>query len=235
MFHPRLICFDCAGTLLNVRWDAAEVAVEAAATAGLDLPVEQAKAAFRQQFGDRWEEYTKVNLVRDTGVMTEWWLDFAKTWGAPFGISADDCRTMIRIIWSRMYSPMEESFRPFPEVRDCLERLRERKFALAVVSNWDFSLHGILEAQGLSGYFHRVYASLEVGAEKPDPKIFQTVLGDFNIDPAFVTHIGDDPLDDVEGARRAMVHGVLLDRSKFSSEGGVFANLTDFADRLCKN
>lgn len=234
MVFPRIISFDCAGTLLNVTWDAAEVAIEASRTMGRDLADEAgAKQAFRQQLQARWPEYAQVNTTRSRAAVDEWWLQFACDWGAPLGFDVDECRTLLRLVWERLYSPMEEGFRLYPDVVDCLERLNKHGYALIVVSNWDISLEGVLDAHGIRPYFRRVFASLVEGVEKPDPRLFQIAIKDFSVNASRVTHIGDDPVDDLEGARRAQMHGVMLDRSRFDSRDGIFANLTDFADKLC--
>ncbi|MBC8065550.1 MAG: HAD-IA family hydrolase, partial [Chlorobia bacterium] len=58
-----------------------------------------------------------------------------------------------------------------------------------------------------------VVASLEYGVEKPDPRLFHVVLDHFEVDPSDVLHVGDNPLDDLEGAQGVGMRGVLIDRS----------------------
>jgi len=48
---------------------------------------------------------------------------------------------------------------------------------LVVVSNWDVSLHEVLERIGLAPYLDGVVTSAEVGARKPDPAIFERRWG----------------------------------------------------------
>ncbi len=64
----------------------------------------------------------------------------------------------------------------FPEVIDVLEKLRAARFRLAVISNFDGRLRPILQQLGLTKYFSSVIISSEVGADKPDPLIFQRAL-----------------------------------------------------------
>jgi putative hydrolase of the HAD superfamily len=56
-----------------------------------------------------------------------------------------------------------------------LERLRGGA-RLAVVSNWDVSLHDVLERTGLRGLVDVVVISSELGVAKPDPAIFRAAL-----------------------------------------------------------
>jgi len=97
---------------------------------------------------------------------------------------------------------------------------------LAVVSNWDISLHRILENLNLASSFEFVIASLEEGPEKPDPALFHLALERLNLPPADVVHIGDDPVDDFAGAQAVQMRTLLLRRSEeLSHEAGVIHTL----------
>ena len=61
-------------------------------------------------------------------------------------------------------------FSAYPEVPGALARLRAAGFALVVASNWDVSLHDVLERTGLGVLLDGVVTSAEVGAAKPDPR-----------------------------------------------------------------
>src|SRR5213596_4142167 len=76
---------------------------------------------------------------------------------------------------------------PYPEVFDVLEKLQPR-FQLAVISNFDGRLRFILEHLGISKYFAHVLVSSEIGADKPDPEIFQRALKVMGLKPSEVLH-----------------------------------------------
>jgi putative hydrolase of the HAD superfamily len=103
----------------------------------------------------------------------------------------------------------------YPEVPGVLEELRPR-FQLAVVSNFDGRLRFILEHLGISKYFAHVFVSSEVGADKPDPEIYQRALKLMNLHPNEVLHVGDDPERDWEAANAAGLSVFRLDRPKNS-------------------
>ncbi len=63
-------------------------------------------------------------------------------------------------------------FRAYSDVPDALRALRAAGHRIVVVSNWDVSLHEALRTAGLSELVDGAIASAEVGAEKPDPRIF---------------------------------------------------------------
>jgi FMN phosphatase YigB (HAD superfamily) len=68
------------------------------------------------------------------------------------------------------------SFEILPGVPGVLRQLRARGLALAVVSNWDVSVHARLEELGLAGLVDVAVASSDAGASKPDREIFEHAL-----------------------------------------------------------
>src|SRR5262249_23198410 len=94
-------------------------------------------------------------------------------------------------------------------------KLRQR-FKLAIVSNFDGRLRVILEHLGISKYFGYVFASSEIGADKPDPEIFRRALKFLKLHPGEVLHVGDDPERDWQAATAAGLSIFQLERSKNS-------------------
>ena len=103
----------------------------------------------------------------------------------------------------------------YPEVPGVLEQLQPR-FQLAVISNFDGRLRLILEHLGISKFFRHVFVSSELGADKPDPEIYQRVLQFIDLKPNEVLHVGDDPERDWEAASVAGLSIFRLDRRKNS-------------------
>jgi putative hydrolase of the HAD superfamily len=93
-------------------------------------------------------------------------------------------------------------FRAIRGVVEALAGLRARGLALAVVSNWDVSLHDRLEQLGLRPYFDAVVSSAEAGAGKPDPRIFEAALAQLGVQPERALHVGDSS-EDAAGAKAA--------------------------------
>jgi FMN phosphatase YigB (HAD superfamily) len=91
-----------------------------------------------------------------------------------------------------------------PDVRPCLEALRERGLRLGIVCDVGFSggelLRELLEGEGLLGHFAGWAFSDEVGHYKPSPRIFEAALGSLGADPAAALHVGDLRRTDVAGA-----------------------------------
>lgn len=100
----------------------------------------------------------------------------------------------------------------YPDAADVMTRLRDSGLAIGVVSNWDVSLHDALERVGLAPLVDAVVTSAEAGASKPDAAIFERAGELLAARPHRILHVGDDPEGDVDGARRAHLHAVLLAR-----------------------
>jgi putative hydrolase of the HAD superfamily len=124
-------------------------------------------------------------------------------------------------------------FRAYPEVPDALTRLRAGGARLAVVSNWDVSLHDVLERTALRPLVDAVVISAELGAAKPDPAIFRAALERLGAEAGDALHAGDSVEHDVAGARAAGIEAVLVARDGAEVPDGVraVASLDELLDR----
>jgi putative hydrolase of the HAD superfamily len=112
-------------------------------------------------------------------------------------------------------------FGPYPEVPGVLARLRADGARLAVVSNWDVSLHDVLERTGLRRLVDAVVISAELGVAKPDPAIFRTALERVGAEAEGALHVGDSLEEDIVGARAAGLQAVLVLRDGGAAPDGV--------------
>ena len=98
-----------------------------------------------------------------------------------------------------------------PGVPDALAAFRSMGLQLIVVSNSDGTAERTLIEADLRRYLTAVVDSDVVGFAKPDPRIFRYALAACGTHPERVLHVGDMLHADVEGARRAGLHALLLD------------------------
>ena len=103
-------------------------------------------------------------------------------------------------------------FEPYPDVLPALRELRDRGVTLVIASNWDCSLPEWLRPAGILELVDGVVTSAEVGAAKPEPRVFQRALAVAGVEPGEALHVGDKVDNDIEGAAAAGVRGVLLQR-----------------------
>ncbi len=100
----------------------------------------------------------------------------------------------------------------FPEAVGTLRNLRREGYRLGVISNASHTLPETLRKVGLAEYFHTITYSFDVGAEKPDLRIFRRAVAQANATEERCIHVGDSFEADYLGARRAGLHAVLLAR-----------------------
>ena len=103
----------------------------------------------------------------------------------------------------------------YPEVLSVLQTLNGR-FELSVISNFDGRLRIVLERLGISRFFRHIFVSSELGADKPDPVIYQRAVKGIQMRPAEILHVGDDPDRDWKAATLAGLQVFKLDRAKNS-------------------
>lgn len=109
-------------------------------------------------------------------------------------------------------------FSLYPDALPALDALAAAGLPVAVVSNWDCSLPATLAGLGVADRFAAVVVSAVVGARKPEPAIFRHALARLGVPPGAALHCGDLPGADCDGARRAGLRAVLLDRAGGSPE-----------------
>jgi FMN phosphatase YigB (HAD superfamily) len=92
-----------------------------------------------------------------------------------------------------------------PDIGATLERLRADGLVLGIVCHAGFTggaiLRDFLAGKGLLEHFSGWGFSDEVGAYKPDPRIFEAALSMLDAAPAEAVHIGDLRRTDIAGAR----------------------------------
>ncbi len=88
---------------------------------------------------------------------------------------------------------------------DVLEWLRDEKYLLGVLSNMGSHdiVYKLLERDGLLDYFDVVVSSQMLGWKKPDEKVFWYLIRVFGVEPEEIVFIGDDPVADILGAKKA--------------------------------
>ena len=102
----------------------------------------------------------------------------------------------------------------YPDVLETLNSLRDRGLLLDVISNFDSRLVEILHGLGAGSLFENVFVSSRVGYAKPEPQIFHAALQCHDLKPEHALHVGDSESNDLDGAARAGLKGILIDRNR---------------------
>lgn len=220
----RVVVLDAAGTLLELVDPVGETYSALGREAGLRVDPSVLTAAFHREFRAA-PPLAFGALDPETRRMAErdWWRRLVRasltsagavpTGTRPSDATADDLsfERFFDAAWDRFAGP--GPWRVPDDVRPSLRALRRRGVPLAVLSNWDGRLKGLLDGLGLGGYFARVLVSAELPAAKPDARVFAAAaeaLGALAAEPPVM--VGDRIDHDVEPALEAGWGAIWLDR-----------------------
>lgn len=101
----------------------------------------------------------------------------------------------------------------FEDAKVWLPRWRER-FGIGLLSDAMPSILAFMERYGILQYFDAAVISTQVGAIKPDPRMYAAILEKLDADPADCLFVDDRPCN-LEGAVRAGMRAVQMARSEF--------------------
>lgn len=211
----RVIFFDAAGTLFQVKGSVGEIYLHYAQKYGYPSTPElssELNAAFKQAFA---EAPPPIFAVEQPEKLKQcerlWWFDIVHAVFYRVGMfdKFDD-------YFDEVFDAFGtgELWEVFPDTFGALDQLKHDGFELGVISNFDTRFFGILRELGLMSYFDSITISSLAGSAKPSPKIFQYALDQHAFDPEEAVHVGDSRTEDLEGAQMAKITGVLLDRDR---------------------
>jgi putative hydrolase of the HAD superfamily len=104
--------------------------------------------------------------------------------------------------WEDMSSRLPLLVRRDDDVCRLVELVTKRQPVAAVSNGSGRVQRAKLKCAALTEQLPHVFISGEVGAEKPDPRIFQAALAAVDRTPQEVLHVGDDPERDIAAAAR---------------------------------
>jgi putative hydrolase of the HAD superfamily len=209
----HVIFFDAADTLFHIHGSVADIYLTYAIQHGFrQTPDSQTfiTQAFQRAFRDAsppvFAETDPVKLKRCERL---WWFDIVHNVFYRVGMFE-----RFDEFFEKVFQVFEDpqSWELFPETHAVLTQLREEGFELGIVSNFDSRLFPVIRGLGIDRLFDTVTISSMAQAAKPASKIFKIALEKHAADPAEAVHVGDSVRDDVEGATKAGLTGILIDR-----------------------
>lgn len=144
-----------------------------------------------------------IGLGLDDESVNNWWLTI---FNDLFPHSPHVARRMWELFKRNYFDSL------FPDSQPILERLKERSVPLGVVSNYGTHLLDLLPKLNIFDYFDFIIVSAIVGVAKPHPRIFEMAIEEAGVPPNQILYVGDNPMDDVEGANRVGIDAVLINR-----------------------
>lgn len=217
MTNPYLILLDAAGTLIATAESVGDTYSRIASRFGISSDSITIQHSFSKHFRRQPPMICPPGLTESFLARCEqaWWKRLVAE------VFADKAS---HPGFDRFFAAVFEHYRNpkawtvYPEVPAVLAELIRRGFRLSVVSNFDARLFDILAGLGLGDYFVSINISTHIGAAKPNPAIFKSVLNRHKTSPQFAWHIGDSLIEDVEGALAAGLRAIYLDRSSTGSQ-----------------
>ncbi len=125
------------------------------------------------------------------------------------GLVADPAQC-VTAVSARLSTDERRAYCP-PQTYQTLAYLREAGYVLGLLSNRDQPLDELCRQHGLEGYFDVTLSSGQVGAAKPEPRIFEEALQRVRVAPEEAVYVGDNYFADVIGAQRAGLTPIFLD------------------------
>lgn len=104
---------------------------------------------------------------------------------------------------------------PFPNVVETL-RLLQSQYRIGLVSNGRTKGQTAkIESFGIKGFFSSICISESFGCKKPDPTIFKVCLDELSVRPEEAVFVGDNPLVDIEPAKKIGMFAVWVRNPHF--------------------
>ena len=228
----KIIFLDAAGTLFDVRGTVGEVYAELAKKFGVAVKSEELNAAFSQSFATASPmAFPGIEAAKIPQLEFEWWLTVSAKAFQIAGVfhQFSDFPNFFAELYAHFATA--EPWFVYPDVFPALNRWQQQGIELAVVSNFDSRIYAVLKALNLAEYFTSVTFSTEVGAAKPDYKIFTAALQKHNCIAEDVLHIGDSFKADYCGAKNYGLKAIWLNRQQEKLDLGklYFPKVEEFA------
>lgn len=121
-------------------------------------------------------------------------------------IPAQNFEGVFNQLWEHFEQPT--TWRISDNLRKTLTSIRKEGFYLAILSNFDQRLLTIIQGLGIADIFDAVVLPASAGALKPSPEIFRYCLELLDLEPSQAIYVGDDIVNDIEGARGAGIEAI---------------------------
>ena len=203
------VLFDAAGTLIGLREPVGDTYSRIARDHGVDLSPRRISDAFHRVFTRAPAMVFPNASIHETPALErDWWRKIVRSTFLATDPAARfrDFESFFDTLFHVMGQP--EAWCEAAGARDLLVELRSRRWAIGIVSNFDRRLLAILASLDLAPLVDTVVLASDVGAAKPDPAIFQRALERLGVSRRDAVVVGDDPKQDLAGARNAGLRAI---------------------------
>ncbi|QWF81497.1 HAD family hydrolase [Amycolatopsis sp. CA-230715] len=196
----RAVLFDFSGTVFRLEQDETWLA-ELTGDEGDPLDLEAQAELMRRMTApvgqvvqlDAEYQHAWENRDLDPGLHEKVYLEVLRQSGVPNAEQA-------KALYARLCDPAE--WTPYPDTEAALKGSAERGLAVGILSNIAFDIRPAFTARGLDAHVDQFVLSFEVGAQKPDPRIFEVAVERLGVPAADTLMIGDS--EEADGGARAL-------------------------------
>lgn len=209
----QVVFFDAAQTLFHINGSVAEIYLRYAVRHGFrETPA--SLAAITQAFSRAFKDASPpVFAPTEPAALKQserlWWFDIVHNVFYRVGMfeGFDE-------FFEEVFRVFEDpgTWKLYPETETVLRQLKAQGLELGIISNFDSRLFPVLRGLGIEQFFDTVTISSLSQAAKPAAKIFRCALEKHAVDAVDAVHVGDSLKEDVEGAAKAGLTSVLIDR-----------------------
>ena len=202
MKNIKAIIFDAYGTLFDVN---------------------SAAEKCRSKIGDKWESF--ANYWRKTQLEYTWLRSLMGRHKDFWQITEDSLDKSMQAfnINKAMKNELLDLYKilsPYPEVKETLEKLKEKKYKLAILSNGTPSLlNELVKSNGLQNLFDDIFSIEEVKIYKPSSKVYDMPVKKYSIKNEEVAFLSANTWD-VSGGGNYGFTSIWVNRNK-----NIFDNL----------
>ena len=178
MKNIKAIIFDAYGTLFDVN---------------------SAAKKCKGKIGDKWEGF--ANYWRTTQLEYTWLRSLMNRHKDFWQVTEDSLDKSMQAfkIDSSMRNELLDLYKvlsTFPEVKEVLNKLKEKNYKLAILSNGTpFLLNELVKSNNLDNIFDDIFSIEEVKTYKPDPKVYNIPIKKYQIQKNEVAYLSANTWD----------------------------------------
>ena len=210
--RPKVVFFDAVGTLFGVTDSVGIQYATIAKRHGVIAVADDLNQSFYKAFKRSGSPAFPGAAATDIpGLEYEWWKEITRA-----SFEGGEMFTDFDVFFADLFSyfASREPWVVYPETIQTLDFFRESGIPIGIISNFDSRLHSVLRSLSLDHYFQSVTISTEVGAAKPNGKIFKIALAKHDCQACQAWHVGDSLKEDYEAAIAMGLRGIWVDRSE---------------------
>ena len=212
MKNVKAIIFDAYGTLFDVN---------------------SAAEKCKDKIGDKWEGF--ANFWRTTQLEYTWLRSLMKRHEDFWKVTEDSLDKSMNLfnIDKSMKNELLNLYKvlnTFPEVKDVLNKLKEKNYKLAILSNGTPKLlNELVSSNNLNNIFDDIFSIEEVGIYKPDAKVYDMPVKKYKIQKEEIVFLSANTWD-VSGGGNYGYSSIWVNRNN-----SIFDNLDYIPKKEVKN